>query len=144
MCDEGMLERRGQLRNRAAVIVIEEGHILLIKRVWSDSLYYVLPGGGIEGDETPETAAKREAFEETGLNVAVQQRFAVLEDGRTQFFFLATKTGGLLGSGSGREYTDSNRNRGTYEPMWIELDVMGTLDIRPAAVALKIHDFFVC
>lgn len=48
------------------------GQILLIKR--SDVPLWVLPGGGIEENETPETTVVRELYEETGLLVSVVRK----------------------------------------------------------------------
>jgi 8-oxo-dGTP pyrophosphatase MutT (NUDIX family) len=46
--------------------------ILLVKR--RDIPIWVLPGGGVEKDETPEQAVIREVKEETGFNVAVERK----------------------------------------------------------------------
>jgi len=48
--------------------------ILLIKR--RDVPVWVLPGGGIEKEETPEVAAKREMEEETGLEISIKRKIA--------------------------------------------------------------------
>lgn len=48
--------------------------VLLIKR--RDVAVWVLPGGGIDAGETPESAALREVLEETGLHVAIQYKVA--------------------------------------------------------------------
>ncbi len=48
--------------------------VLLIKR--RDIPVWVLPGGGIEPNETSETAALREAEEETGLSLALSRKIA--------------------------------------------------------------------
>lgn len=46
-------------------VVKKEDSYLLCKR--EDNGLWVLPGGGLEAGETPEEAAKRELFEETGI-----------------------------------------------------------------------------
>lgn len=54
----------------AFVIIQNDGRdILLVKR--KDIPLWDLPGGGIAEGETPEAAAVREAFEETGYNVTI-------------------------------------------------------------------------
>lgn len=59
--------------NALAVIINNEGKILLLKRNGSDcswgSNQWALVAGGIEEGETPEESCKREIFEETGLNI---------------------------------------------------------------------------
>ncbi|WP_068468003.1 NUDIX hydrolase [Candidatus Protochlamydia phocaeensis] len=57
-------------------IILNESrtHVLLIKR--RDVPVWVLPGGGIDDQETPEQAVIREVWEETGLTIAIQKACA--------------------------------------------------------------------
>ncbi|WP_045926216.1 NUDIX hydrolase [Bacillus siamensis] len=80
----------------AFVIIQNDGRdILLVKR--KDVPLWDLPGGGIAEGETPEAAAIREAFEETGYDVTIRQKSGeyerpVFED--TQHVFIGAVTGG--------------------------------------------------
>lgn len=56
------------------VIRDDEPKTLLIRR--RDTPVWVLPGGGIESDETPADACIRELKEETGLDVVITQKIA--------------------------------------------------------------------
>ena len=63
-----------RLRRAARIILIdEEGRTLLFRGVDpqnpSAGPWWFTPGGGREGDETDEQAARREVYEETGLRV---------------------------------------------------------------------------
>ncbi|MDE4086816.1 NUDIX domain-containing protein [Planococcus maritimus] len=125
--------------NRGSVVLIEENKVALIKRVRDDSVYYVLPGGGIQQHETPEAAAKREAFEELGVQVEIQGLFATIYYEGNQYFFMAKRTGGTFGTGLGEEYTDPNRRLGTYEPVWIQLREVNEFNVKPLEVAMKLQ-----
>ncbi|SFM47587.1 mutator mutT protein [Gracilibacillus orientalis] len=127
------------MRKRGSAILLENNKVVLIKRNRDGQIYYVFPGGGIEKGETPDLAAKREAFEELGVNINVNECFGKVEYNGTQYFFLADIVEGEIGTGMGEEFTDTNRNRGTYEPMWVEIDKLSIIDIRPKEVAEKIQ-----
>jgi 8-oxo-dGTP diphosphatase len=58
---------RKLMRTRAGIILIEDDKVALIERHRAGLEYYVLPGGGVDEDETPEQAAVREAREELGV-----------------------------------------------------------------------------
>jgi 8-oxo-dGTP diphosphatase len=91
-----------------AIIKDESGEILLVqegkehvKGQWN------IPSGGYDGDETIEEAAKREAREETGLEVELEGVIGIYtrdaerkpDVKNVMIVFEATKTGGVLKSG---------------------------------------------
>lgn len=125
--------------NRGSVVLIEEHKVALIKRLHAGSVYYVFPGGGIQKHETPKAAAKREAFEELGVQVEIEGLFATIYYEGNQYFFMAKRTGGTFGTGLGEEYTDLDRHRGTYEPVWVELRDVNELNVKPPEVAAKLQ-----
>ena len=132
----------GILRDRAGVIIIEKNQVALIKRIRNNSVYYVFPGGGIEEGEDPETSAKREAFEELGVKVNVSECVSKVEFNGTQYFFLAEIVNGTFGTGQGEEYTGVNSDRGTYLPIWIDIENLSNLDVKPKEVAIKVQSIF--
>lgn len=59
------------LQVRVTGIVIENGHILLVKQKVTSGRGWSLPGGRVEQGETLEAAVTREMEEETGLSTGV-------------------------------------------------------------------------
>lgn len=58
-----------------AIIFSKDRHqVLVLQRC--DVPIWVLPGGGIDQGESPEEAAIREVFEETGLHVIIKRKIA--------------------------------------------------------------------
>ncbi|MDL4842347.1 NUDIX hydrolase [Aquibacillus rhizosphaerae] len=128
------------LRSRSSVVLIQNKKVGLIKRIRNDSVYYVFPGGGIEAGETPEEAAKREALEELGVKIKVDECIATIEFDGPQYYFLSEIIDGIFGTGHGKEFTDEDRGRGLYLPMWIEINRLSHIDVKPKEVALEIKN----
>ena len=130
------------MRDRGSCILVKDKKVALIKRTRDRMVYYVFPGGGIENGETPEEATKREAFEELGVKINVKDCIQIVQYNGTQYYFMAELIEGEIGSGQGEEYTDPKRNRGIYQPIWIDIDTLHLLDIRPCEVAANIQANF--
>ena len=99
-------------RNRAGGILIENGKMLLVHRIKTDNgvrrEYYVIPGGGIEGEENLEVATKRELNEEAGIEVSLlkpEPLFTLVEERGTQYFLLIERIAGEIRNGDGPEFT---------------------------------------
>lgn len=126
-------------RDRAGVIIRENERILLIKRVKNHELYYVFPGGGIEQGETPQEAAKREAYEELGVHVEVSDCLIYTSNGSVQYYFVSCILGGELGTGSGAEFSEPKR--GTYELVWKTMRELVEIDVRPIEMVGKLVSY---
>lgn len=79
------------MKNAALAIVLSPSNsVLLVQR--SDVPVWVLPGGGIDPNESPEVAAIRETFEESGIAVDVVDHIATYQPvnrlARTTHLFL--------------------------------------------------------
>jgi 8-oxo-dGTP diphosphatase len=89
----------------ASVVIVADGAILLVQRGHEPQLgRWSVPGGRVEPGETLEEAAKREAYEETGLEVRIGAELwsLLIPDGDRTFEvhdFAATVTGGTLLAG---------------------------------------------
>jgi len=119
-------ERRG----RAAVVLRDETRVALIRRVRDGHTYFVFPGGGIRGDETPAEAATRQARRELGVDVLLGPRLLIEEfRGETAHYFSALIVGGEFGTGSETEAA------GTSEPVWMEVVDLLHHRVHPRALA---------
>ena len=95
-------------RIRAAAIVVEGDSMLLVKHQGHGPedgyVWWVPPGGGVEGEESLEECARRETLEETGLSVELGQIAYVREYlepdyHHCEIFFLATSYSGSVVTG---------------------------------------------
>ena len=129
------------MRIRAGVVLIQDNKVALIERHRAGLHYFVFPGGGVDEGETPEQAAVREAMEELGIEVAINQKVAEIRLGQKsrQVYFLAKQIGGEFGTGRGEEYMDSDPQdpeEGIYTPIWMPIDELPLhTDVHPAEVA---------
>lgn len=83
----------------------DEGRILLVRKAYGAQTW-TLPGGGLDGDESPMAAAERETLEEAGLEVTVERLIGIYyrpNKGRLVFFFDASVRGGELLTTADRE-----------------------------------------
>ncbi len=63
------------------IVVREDGKIAIFNK--SNKNEYKLPGGGLEGEEKPEEAFKREVLEETGCKVEIVKNLGTTEEYKT-------------------------------------------------------------
>jgi len=121
-------------------VIVRDGCIALIRRVRDGHTYFLFPGGGVEAGETPEQAALREAVEELGVEVELGEVVHEESFGGTRFvYYDAWIVGGSYGTGKWPDHaarSDLERARaGTYEAVWIALEQLPRLDVRPSALA---------
>lgn len=119
------------IRIRAACVAVDgEGRVLLVQHRKGGLDYWLLPGGGVEEGETMVEAARRELFEETGLEGDVGRTLLICEsiDPRDRrhivhVAFLASLRGGTLRPGLDGRLVDA---------AWVPLSRLGELSLFPA------------
>jgi len=119
------------------VVVLKDGHVLLVKRgsppaqgKWS------LPGGLVELGESTEAAAIREVEEECGLRVrllgiaGVIDRITRDDQGRVRYHWVLIDYAGVPADGSLRAGSDA------AEVRWIPLGELDRYDTTPGLAAM--------
>ena len=108
---------------RTSVVVVQNGRLLAFRAEdpTSGKEYFLLPGGGIEEDETAPEAAERATLEKTGFRVKVNPTSNTDREYKFNWsgedldcltiFYRATLISALQG-----QVTDTDYNKGTY---WI-------------------------
>jgi ADP-ribose pyrophosphatase YjhB (NUDIX family) len=156
-----VLEHCGRARRipRAAVVVLDAGKVLIIKRylrhnqanacVMCDASqwrgpdcrghhYAVLPGCHVEAGETPEDAALRELVEETTLTAQIDRLlWTGSHNGRAAHYFLMTDLQGTAEM-SGSEAAHSENN--TFELLWVDVHSLSSQGIHPAEVQARLAE----
>jgi len=67
------------IRVRVAGVLINEGKLLLVAHKKNDSIYWLLPGGGVDFGESLTEALEREFLEELNINVKVKDLLLIAE-----------------------------------------------------------------
>jgi 8-oxo-dGTP diphosphatase len=125
------------MKARAAIILIENDRIALIERNRSGRYFFVFPGGKVKTSETPVESAAREAEEELGLKVEIGLMVAeVWYREAPQYYFLAEKTGGQFGNGTGSEMSSTpDSKKGSHHPIWMEIKKITSQPVLPKIMA---------
>lgn len=125
-----------QPRDSARAIIIKDDQLLVIYRFKSGREYYVLPGGGLEGEENFKQAVVREVKEETGIEVLpVKLVYELIQaNGAKQEFWVCTYLGGQpnLAEGSVEKENQSENNR--YNPQWLKIESLNEIDLLPPLI----------
>ncbi len=134
-----------QLRVAAYAVCIDDGKILLARWVGPDGRRWTLPGGGIDHAEDPLDAAIREAEEETGYTIAIddllgidtiRRRFSREAGGEADFHGLRVIYAARVVGGALRHEVGGS----TDLAAWVDLGRVADLDrVELVDIALDLH-----
>lgn len=123
---------------RASLILINDHReVLLIERVKGDRHYWVFPGGSVEDGENLSEAVKREALEETSIELtSLTPVFQIQNQGRIGHYFLshigsATPT---LGNGPEQQRQSASNQ---YILRWVSFTELAVLPLFPVEAKQK-------
>ena len=136
-------------RVRAAAIVVEGDSVLLVKHQGHGPddgyVWWVPPGGGVEGEESLEQCARRETLEETGLsvelgNIAYVREFIEPGYHHCEIFFLATSYAGSVVTGENPEIGVLDVAHAIDEVRFVHRSEMEGMDITPGELKSTFWD----
>lgn len=108
-----------KIREGCRGILIQNGNILLSYEKNEDQ--YLIPGGGIEAEETLVECCKRELAEETGAVVDPHTHYLTLEEYYHEYYFKSHYFICRLVGECERRLTDEEKQRG-LEPVWLDFE----------------------
>lgn len=118
----------------ASAVVLRGERVLLVKRAHPPSQgRWSLPGGVIELGETVQGAARREVYEECGVEIEAGEIINVAdnivrdENGRIRFHYILIYVRGYHVSGKARPSSDA------LDIRWATQEELDTLDVHPIA-----------
>lgn len=103
------------------IVIREDGKIAIFYK--KNMNEYKLPGGGIEKEETPEEAFKREILEETGCDVEIVKKLGYTQEIKSKKNFKQTSfvfVGKVIKDNGRLSLTDKEKSEGG-ELVWLKL-----------------------
>lgn len=125
------------MKIRSGAVIVKNNSILLLYRFKNGQEYYVIPGGEMEANESPEETAVREIKEETNLNITLGKKFIEIEK---EHYFLVESFNGEIKLGGPEMKRQSENN--FYRIEWISLEKVRDLNLLPKIVKDRVLDFF--
>lgn len=115
---------------RSSGLVIKDNQLLLMKQVLRGEVFYSVPGGHWEENETLEQTCQREIKEEFGIDVVVDRLIYYVDtESRLNFVFSCNYASGeiTLGGPEGERMSENDQ----YFPLWLDLNEVESANIQP-------------
>jgi ubiquinone/menaquinone biosynthesis C-methylase UbiE/ADP-ribose pyrophosphatase YjhB (NUDIX family)/uncharacterized protein YbaR (Trm112 family) len=125
-------------RQRAGALVVHNRKLLAFRSEADAQAYWRIPGGGIELNETPEQAAKRELQEELGVTIGIEKLFGPYfrHSHKAEWYFLAEAASDNLPAENTRAPEDDCFIH------WLPVDHLANYEIRPPALKWELVEYF--
>ena len=116
---ENRFETYTKTRTGCRGIIVKDGKILVSREEKSD--YWLIPGGGLEPQESLEDCCVREALEETGYIVKPLKQFLTLNEYYEEYKYVSHYfVCEVIGTGH-QQLTEAEQERGLV-PKWIPIE----------------------
>lgn len=126
-------------RVRVRAIVFVEDKIMSMYRENNNRIYYTIPGGGLENNETEQECVIRELREEFGVVIKPIKKVYRYESTKSiEYFYLCDWVSGEFGTGTGEEF-DKNNPHGVYKTVLISIKDIPTLPLMPPEIATQLY-----
>lgn len=139
-----------QKASRGIIEYEEKGkkYIISIKRTkyknGKKNIYYTIPGGHVENNETFEETLIREMEEELNVKVEIQEEFLHLYNEdliKDEKFFLCSILSGKVSKGNGPEWQNENIEKyGKYEIVFLDVKELEKYNLLPLKVKKMLVD----
>ncbi len=117
-------------RDRAQAMVIRENKILMVKHELQGRIFYCLPGGGVEENETYEMAALRELEEESCVKGKISRKLSIQykpdNKGEVHTFLIEIDEEQTAKPGIDPELSEAEQTIVSVE--WLALNEIGEVD----------------
>jgi ADP-ribose pyrophosphatase YjhB (NUDIX family) len=133
-------------RNAVRVIMVKDGHLLVMHRNKFGHEYYSLIGGGVDVGESLEQSLIREVKEETTLDISNPRLVYVQESGKpfgTQHIFWADYPGGEVNlSPASAEAKINELKKNLYTPLWLPISKLPEVPFLPTELKDRLIEDF--
>lgn len=130
-----------QIRTSAKAVIIKNGKLFAIKLNDGKEEWYILPGGGKDGEEILPQTVEREVKEETGIEVKCKDLLFVIEGVNGESFhrihlvFLCDYLGKATNVNL---HSDTNQ----FGFDWLDLSALNRLPLYPSKLRRPIMNFY--
>ena len=130
-----------EIRNSAKALVIRDGRMAAIKIRDAGEEWYIMPGGGMESEETLPEAVCREVMEELGLTVECGELLFVVEGVHGERFHrvdLVFECRIISEAPEARLHADTNQ----VGVDWLDIASLNTQPLYPSRLRRQIMNYF--